>query len=426
MKNMNITTIKLSFALATLSVASAANAADEITTWNEALIQATLTAATPAPLSPRVGAIVQSAVFDAVNGIDRRYSPVHVHASGPRGASERAAAVQAAYATLVSLFPAQKAGLDQLRTDSLAAILEPSYAIEQGIAWGQSVADQILAWRSHDGFSDTQAPYLGGTQPGQWRPTPPAMAPGLAPQIASMTPWMISTPSQFRAPGPPALDSDQYTADYNEVKNMGAAAASTRTADQTLYVKFWAATNPLAYWDPVVRSLAARHRYSRGETARLLAQVNIAMADGVIGCWDSKYTYSFWRPVTAISLGDADGNDQTAADPAWTPLIVTPAFPEYPSAHSCISGAVLQVLANTFGEQTKFDVVIAAMPGVTRSFSSFIAALDEIGNARVLGGIHFRTATVDGAALGISVGNFVFLHAARPDHDDEDRDEKEH
>lgn len=180
----------------------------------------------------------------------------------------------------------------------------------------------------------------------------------------------------------------------------------------------------MGYWDPVVTSLAAQHHFQMEHTAQLLAQINLALADAVIGCWDSKYTYSFWRPVSAIPLADADGNDQTTADPSWTPLIVTPPFPEYPSTHACVTGAGLQVLANTFGEQTSFDVVTPAMPGVTRSFSSFIAALQETANARVFGGIHFRSSTVDGAALGISVGNFVFLHAVRPIHDDDDRDEK--
>jgi hypothetical protein len=195
---------------------------------------------------------------------------------------------------------------------------------------------------------------------------------------------------------------------------MGGASSSVRTADQTLLARFWQAGNPADYWDPVVTSVAAQHHYSMLQTARMLATVNVAMADAIIGCWDAKYAYSSWRPVTAIQLGDTDSNDATAPDAAWTPLVTTPAFPEYPSAHSCASGAAGHILSHAFGEQTSFNVVSNAMPGVTRSFHSFTAALDEIKEARILGGIHFRTATVDGAALGIAVGDYVMTHAVLP------------
>ena len=329
----------LSITLALL-VASGAALADEIKDWNLVMLKATLTApVTPAPVTTRVAAIVQAAVFDAVNGIDRRYAPIFVRPGAPGGASQGAAAVQAAYATLVDLFPGQQAIFDQQRTASLAQITDSGLAVQQGLAWGQTVADQIWAWKSQDGFLKTLPAYLGGTNPGQWRPTPPAMAPGLAPQLATTTPWVMRTPSQFRLAGPPALTSDQYTADFNEIKSMGVAANSGRTADQTLSATFWQAGNPPDYWDQSALALAEQHQYSLTDTARLLALVNLGMADAMIGCWDSKYRYSSWRPITAIQLGDTDGNDATAPDASWTPLITTPAFPEYPSAHSCASGA---------------------------------------------------------------------------------------
>jgi hypothetical protein len=311
-----------------LLVASGVATADEVTDWNRVMLRATLTAPiTPAPVTSRVAAIVQAAVFDAVNGIDRHYTPFFVQpAAGPR-ASKRAAAVQAAYATLVNLYPAQKAKFDQQRTASLAAITDSNHAVQLGLSWGQTVADQILALRSQDGFSNVPPPYLGGTQPGQWRPTPPAFAAGLVPQLATTTPWVIDSPSQFRPAGPAAMTSDQYTADFNEVKSMGVSTNSNRTADQTLYARFWQVGNPPDYWDPVVTSLAAQRHFSMSKTARLLALVNLGMADAAIGCWDAKYTYSSWRPITAITLGDTDGNDATAPDPAWIPLIVTPPFP---------------------------------------------------------------------------------------------------
>jgi hypothetical protein len=399
----------------TFALAATAAAADEVTDWNHAMLVATLTPpVTGAPVTTRVAAIFQSAVFDAVNGIERRYAPIHVPPAVSSFASERAAAVQAAYVTLVDLFPAQQSKFDQMRATSLAAITDPQPAIRQGIVWGQFVADQIWAWRSQDGFSATTPPYIGGTNPGEWRPTPPAMAPGLVPQLATTTPWVITSPSQFRTAGPPALNSDQYTADFNETKSMGSATGSGRTPDQTLFVNFWQSSNPPDYWDPVVISLAEQHRFTMAQTAGLLALVNLAIADAAIGCWDAKYAYSFWRPITAINLADTDGNDATLADPTWTPLIVTPPFPEYPSAHSCVSGAAARILSATFGEESSFTVVSGATPGATRSFHSFTAAIEEVETARIAAGIHFRTACVDGVALGVSVADYVMAHAMRP------------
>lgn len=404
--------IPLSILVLTASgVAGGIATADEVTYWNGVMLRATLTApVTPAPITTRVAAIVQAAVFDAVNGIERRYTSIYVEPGAPAGASEQAAAMQAAYAALLSLYPAQKPQLDIERTASLAAITDSNDAVQAGLAWGQSVADQIVAWRSQDGFSNTPPPYEGGTQPGQWRPTPPAMAPGLAPQLATTTPWVMLSPSQFRTQGPVAMTSDQYTADYNEVMSMGSATDSGRTADQTLLANFWQAGNPPDYWDQVVTSLAAQQKFPMLRTAWLLALVDLGMADAMIGCWDAKYTYSFWRPITAIQLADSDGNPATVPDASWTPLITTPAFPEYPSAHSCASGASARILSKIFGEETSFSVVSNAMPGVSRQFHSFTAALEEVSNARVFGGIHFRTSTVDGTALGIAVGDYVESH----------------
>jgi hypothetical protein len=210
------------------------------------------------------------------------------------------------------------------------------------------------------------------------------------------------------------MTSDQYLADFNETKSMGGASNSGRTADATLYANFWQAGNPPDYFDPLALSLAAQHHFSSAQTARLLALVNVGISDAIIGCWDAKYTYSSWRPVTAIQLADTDGNDATSPDQTWTPLIVTPPFPEYPSAHSCASGAATRILSQIFGEETSFEVVSDSMPGVTRKFHNFSAALAEIVNARIYGGIHFRTACVDGTSLGIAVGDYVLGHALLP------------
>ena len=407
--------------------ASAASApADEITNWNQMLFRAGLVGGSTPLVITRVAAIVQAAMFDAVNGIDRRYTPIHVPSAGPAGASRDAAAVQAAYATLVQLYQAQKSTLDARRAVSLTSIgaRESSAAIASGIAWGQTVADAILAWRSTDGFVPPPPPFLGGTSVGMWRPTPPAFAPGAGPQFAYMTPWVIGAPGQFRPAGPPALTSDRYAADFNETKTMGSLSSSTRTPDQTIFAWFWASSTASYLWNNVALSLIDRthresdsdsqHRSATLENARLLALLNLAIADAAIGCWEAKYTYVFWRPVTAIPLAATDSNPETTADPTWLPLFATPAHPEYPSGHSCVSGAAGVVLANYFGEGTRFRVTSDVMPGVVRQFDSFSAALEEVKNARIFAGIHFRSATTDGQTLGASVGEYVLNNAMQP------------
>jgi PAP2 superfamily len=405
-----------------MAVGSGVAMADEVTEWNRIMLDALL--APPgfaASLAQRPAAIVQAAVFDAVNGIERRYTPIHVMPAAAPGASRRAAAVQAAYASLVRLFPGQAAALDQKRTMSLLGIssgpaVEHSQSIERGLEWGQRVADAIWAWRSTDGFDNVPPPFLGGLAPGVWRPTPPLFAPGLAPQLALVTPWAIASPSQFRPAGPPSLTSDRYTADFNETKTMGSISSSSRTDDETLYARFWQSASPVDFWDPVATSLSSEHHLNLSENARLLALLNIGLADAVIGCWDAKYTYVFWRPITAIQLAGADGNPATTPDLSWTPLIPTPPFPEYPAGHACVSGAAGRILSTYFGENTHFSVASDGMPGVVRYFSSFSAALQEVRNARVFGGIHFRTACDDGQMLGIAVADYVLRHAFRPVH----------
>ncbi len=407
-----------------LGVSGAARvSADEIADWNHIMLEATLVAtptlpATPAPVTTRSTAIVQAAVFDAVNGIDPRYTPIFVRQVGPRKASKRAAAIQAAYAILIRLYPEQSATFDDKRTASLEEICrgwdaDSRESIEEGIKWGQTVADKIWAWRSQDGFANTPPTFVGGNAPGEWRPTPPKYLPGLTPQLAQVTPWVIQSPSQFRPSAPPALDSIEYAIDFNETKLMGSSSSTARTADQTDFALFWQAGNPPDFWDPVAIALAQEHHFGILRTARLLAQVNLAMSDAMIGCWDAKYTYANWRPITAIVLADTDGNPDTASDPNWTPLIVTPPFPEFPSAHSCASGAAARVLSRYFGEDTPITVTNDALPGQARSFPSFSAALDEVVDARVFGGIHFRHSCEAGQALGDSVGKYVLEHSMR-------------
>jgi hypothetical protein len=411
--------LSLSAALFAIVLCGSARA-DVVTEWNQKAQQALMTANTSPIASSRALAIVQVAVFDAVNGIERRYTPIHVDFDAPAGASRRAAAVQAAYATLVKLFPSQKPTLDAERDASLASIAsddaaEDSQSITRGIAWGQQVADDIVLWRSTDGLVPAPPPFLGGMGVGQWRPTPPGFLPGAGPQFAHMTTWALNSPSQFRPSGPPALTSDQYAADLNEVKEIGSLNSSTRTAEQTQIAVFWNGNTP-AYWNRVATLVADERHLTLSQNARLLALLNVSMADAVISCWDAKYTYVSWRPITAIRLASTDGNPATPEDAGWTPLLVTPNHPEYPSGHATVSPAAAVVLGTYFGNDAEFTLTSETLPGVVRAYNSFSEAADEAFDARIYGGIHFRSACRDGRALGTQVGSFVMANMAQSVH----------
>jgi len=368
--------------------------ADEVADWNRNLFEAARLNSPPTSplLITRNAALVQAAVFDAINGIERRYTPVHVEPAAEPGSSRRAAAVQAAYAVLVRLYPSQSATLLVKRDASLAAITDDEEgdsgrSIERGIAWGQTVANAIWAWRLTDGITPAPAPFLGGANVGQWRPTPPGFLSGAGVQFSYMTPWVIESPSQFRPGGPPALTSQRYATDFNETKLKGDISGLNRTEDESLYSRFWNFSSANAYWNQIALTLAERQHLTLLARSRLLALMNLSAADAAIGCWDAKYTYNFWRPMTAIPLADTDGNPDTVAGP-FTSYLITPNHPEYPSGHSCVSGAAAAVLSNSFGENTSFSVSsdAAEMAGVVRSFGSFSEILEEIKNARIGGG----------------------------------------
>jgi PAP2 superfamily len=391
--------------------------ADEVTDWNQVFFHAALVANTSPLVVLRQAAITEVSVFDAVNGIERSFTPIHVQEPGPRGACIRAAAIQAAYASLARLYPDQKRTFDQKRAESLAALQghcrRDFMSVWAGIEWGQRVADAIWNWRSADGFNRTLPPFEGGSAIGEWRPTPPAFLPGALPQMASMETWVIESHDQFRpTSGPNPLTSTQYAQDFNEVKEMGSVSSSTRSADQTIAAEFWGnSSSPSYFWNHVAISLLGRKDHSLVTNARLVATLDVAMADAEIACWDAKYYFSSWRPITAIALADQDGNALTQPVAGWVPLLVTPPFPEYVSAHSAVSGAAAAVLAEYFGNDTTFTVSSDVMTDVTRHFTSFLAALDEIRSARVNAGIHFRKACNDGQVLGEEVAHYVMEHA---------------
>jgi membrane-associated phospholipid phosphatase len=384
----------------------------------------------------RVVALVSASVFDAVNGIDPRFQSLHVRADAPHHASQRAAAIQAAYAILFKLYPAQDATLLTPHRNASLAADEKASSIAAGIAWGQTVADAIWAWRLTDGFTPAPPPFLGVQSivgmpgaVGAWRPTPQGLpnnlpgAPGAGPQFASMTPWVLARPSQFRLPPPLALDTPEYAANVNEVKSMGVYSDSGRSPDQSELALFWAGNTAL-YWNRIAAHLSAARGLTLTENAHLFALLNVTMADAAIACWDGKYRYVYWRPITAIRAGITPAD----ADPTWVPWLDffpagTPAHPEYPSGHSTVSGSAAFVLAAAFGENTAFSVTSDVRPG-TRAFSSFADAVAEVANARVFGGIHFRTTCERANTLGRAVADYVSKHAMRARGDDRD-DEKD-
>jgi hypothetical protein len=414
-----------------------AAAPDTVLEWI-AIMNTTVLAGGTSPLvSTRVVGLVSGSVFDAVNGIDPRFQPLHVRPAAPHDASQRAAAVQAAYVILVDLYPPQSMTLKAKRDASIAALAstEKAHSIAAGVAWGQTVADAIWAWRLTDGIVPAPPPFLGvqsivGTQAaiGAWRPTPQGLpnqlpgASGAGPQFATMTPWVLTRPSQFRLPPPPALDTQQYADDLDEVFRMGVYSGSGRTQDQSDLALFWAGNTPL-YWNRIAAQLSKERGLSFTENAHLFALLNVSMADAVIACWDGKYRYVFWRPITAIR----DGFTPADSDPTWIPWLDffpggTPAHPEYPSGHSTVSGSAAFILAAAFGENTAFSIDSETTPGKIRSFASFTDATTEIANARVFGGIHYRTSCVRGNMLGRTVADYVSRHALRPTGDDENDD----
>lgn len=391
---------------------------DMVIQWNDILRDAVRTAGSPPTFASRNLAITQAAVYDAVNALDRTHEVLLVDALAHPKASREAAVAAAAHRALIALYPAQIDMLNARLAASLATIPDGK-AEDDGVALGRSVAEQILTLRQNDGSGVVLPPYLGGTAPGQWRPTPPANLPGLHAQWPDVTPFVMTSGGQFRPDVPPALDSTEYTAAFNEVKDLGSATITTRTADQTAIARFWVngagtASAP-GHLNLLAQIVAQQQGNTLEENARLFAALNVAIADSIIACWDAKYEYSFWRPVTGIREAANDGNILTEADPTWTPLIVTPPFPGYTSAHSQVSGAAAAVLADFFGT----DDIAFTLPSQNtalpdRFYTSFSQAAQESADSRLYGGIHWRFDNEVGLDVGNAVGQYVMANFLRP------------
>jgi len=420
-RTRNIIQLGLALTVFATVFLTSANAADAIADWNAITEQAVKTAHHAPPVAALDFAIVHLAIYDAVESIDRRYDPYHTLVPGATG-SLSAAAARAGHDVLVGLFPGQSTTLDAEYLNFLAANgIDP---LDPGTAVGAQVASAMLALRSNDGrFPLNPPPFLGNTAIGQWRPTPsllpgppPSFAPGLTPWVASVTPFTMKDNSQFRVDPPPDLTSDEWAADYNEVQSVGSLFSTTRTPEQTEIGYFWADSGPVL-WQNALRFISRTYLSDTGDAARMYALAEASLADGQIACWESKYFYNFWRPITAIRLGDQDGNPQTLVDPNWQPLINTPNFPEYPSGHASTSGAITRVLELFFGTDVLTFQMTTTNPNAlqkTRTFTSFSEAEDQVIDARVYVGIHYRTSDRTARAQGLRVANWVFKNSFRP------------
>jgi membrane-associated phospholipid phosphatase len=389
--------------------ASSAQSVNSVIEWNRTLLVIVRTPGAQPPTihSTRSFAILHAAIHDAVYNIDRMFNPYLVRLPNvSRRASRLAAADQAAHDVLVALYPAFQATLDAELQQDLAQMADGQNKTD-GITVGQTVAAQILSVRSNDGSGVTPPPFIPGNQPGDYQLTPPNFAAADFTQWPQVTPFALARADQFRPGPPPELTSDKYTSVFDEVKSLGFILSTTRTPEQTLIGMFWNG-NIQDFWNEIAQTAALRHHLNLAQSARLFALLNISLADTAIAFFDAKYTYQFWRPVTAIQMAGSDGNPRTEPNPTWLPLTTkTAPDPAYPGAHSAISAAGAEVLRFYFGERFTFDVTSESLAGVTRHFTSFSAAAEEAGLSRIYAGQHFRSDHIAGKRLGRQAAEFI-------------------
>ena len=381
----------------------------QVVQWNRTLLVIVRTpGAQPATIHPtRSFAIMHAAIYDAVNAIEGTHQPYLVRLGASHFASQEAAAAAAAHEVLVKLYPSSQATLDAQLQQALAQL--PNRGKTDGISIGNTVADRILALRNNDGSNAQPIPYVFGNASGDYQSTPPNFP--KQPQFthwSRVTPFALESASQFRPGGPPRLTGDRYSDAFDQVKLLGIAGTTTATADQALTGRFWngAIQN---YWNEIAQTASLAHALTTAQNARLFALLNLSFADGVIAFYDAKYTYNFWRPVTAIRAAAADGNPDTEADPNWLPEVgnTTP-DPSYPGAHAVISAAGAEVLISFFHtDHLEFSVTSEVMPGVERSFTSFPAAAEEATLSRIFAGVHFLFDLTTGQRLGSDIADFI-------------------
>src|SRR5438034_5425963 len=403
--------------------------ADAVTDWNAIASTAIVTnAGQPPPVSVLHFAMVHGAVYDAVNAIDRGHQPYLIQPPSNPTDSKEAATAAAAFRVLVVLFPDQVGTLQPLYDAYIAALPDnPPGSKAAGIAIGEATASAMLTARMNDGrFGPTPTPYPSPVPPGIWRPTPPNFLSDPAAWVGNVLPFIVPNAEMLRTDGPNSLTSAEYAEDFNEVKELGSLTSTTRTPDQTDAALFWQ-DHAVALWNGIFRTLAVSQSLNIVDSARLFAMENLAAADAQIGCWNDKYYYWFWRPITAIRQADTDGNPDTQADPTWLPLFdpatpvcnplfppFTPPFPDHPSGHACATSAFVHTLQNFFGTDRIAFSAFSNKSCTTRSFERFSCALKEVIDARVWAGIHFRTADTQGAVLGKKVAQYVKKNYFQP------------
>jgi PAP2 superfamily len=384
-------------------------AADVITDWNEKAVAFVTARAMLPPPAERTVASMHAAMFDAVNSIERRYRPYLVQLPAAKDTSQEAAAATAAARVLAALHPNAADEFNAMLKDYLAA-LPAGAAKDNGIKLGEAVAAEIAARRAHDG-ADAPDAYRPNTKPGVYVPTP-ITASSMWPKV---TPFAMTSPTQFRPEPPIPLAGAQWAADYNEIKALGGKTSTARSARQTEDARFWLITGPQSYY-PIARQLVAAKKMNVGESARFMALVAVAAADAYIAVFDAKYHYQFWRPITAIRNGDIDENAGTERDAAWQPIDNTPMHPEYPCAHCITSAAVAAVAETVLGGADVPEVTMtsSSAPGVTHRWTNLRAYTDEVSLARIYAGFHYRFSTQVGQEMGRKIGGFVVQTVMQP------------
>jgi hypothetical protein len=404
------------FAMSTPTTAASASVdvPDQVLAWNQHAIDELI--GTQGAGAMQYLAPVHGAMYDAVNAIEGGYEPYLVAPPAEPTYSKNAAAATAAYQVLLWLLPGRATQLAQYYSDSLALI--PDGPDEQGgIEVGMAAAQAMIGRRHDDGRpgtpSFTTTSFTVGSDPGDWRPFVAGLAGNNFKWIGDMDPWLVPDPSRFATDGPLRLGDDAYATEFDQVKSLGAANSTTRTADQTSMALFWA-DNAFAMWTRIFRQLSDSQDLSVAGNARLFAMAYLTAADAQIACFQDKERWHFWRPQTAIRLADEDGNAATVADPNWTPLLANPPYPDHPSGHNCVSSSIVETLKDFFGTNRMSFSATHSTFGITRTFTTFSQAIVEIRLARVYGGIHFLTADAKGAALGKHVARYRDAHYFHP------------
>ena len=387
--------------------------ADAVSDWNKIMIGIVRTAPN-AFFQARFAAITQLAVFEAVNACSPKYQPYLGTITAPLDASPDAAAIAAAHDVLEHYFPAAATTLDADEANSLSLIANGS-SKDNGIAIGKAAAAAMIAARANDGSAPTETFLPASSDPGVWQPTPPAFAAGILLNWRNVTPFAVRSSKQFRVDVPPDLTSTAYTRSYQEVSEFGDVNSAARPQDRTDVAHFFAVVNAPEVWNNVVQQITQVRRTSPIDKARAFALINMAISDGLVTVMESKYFYVRWRPVTAIRAGDTDGNPNTEPNLAFTPLITTPPFPSYPSAHASASYGAREVIERLFGCQP-YPITLSSpgIPTIVLHYTKLGEITDDIDDARVYGGIHFRYDQEAGGRQGQRVGSFVFSHKLQP------------